>query len=281
MDPAEGARDVERTAREAAAAARRRAGSGRRRRRPHVEEHENHERWLVSYADFITLLFAFFVVMYAISQVSEGKYRLLSDALIQAFQSADRQRASPRAEIGVAPAGGAVIELPVRQHPEVRRRREEARLQGIADDIRRVLEPLVREGQVQVTQSARGISVEINAAVLFEPGQAELNDAALRSLDAVARVLAGVANDIEIEGHTDNSPIANTVYPSNWELSAARASRVVRLFAQAGVSPGRMAAIGHGEYRNVAPNDTAEGRARNRRVTVMILPSPEAPAPGA
>jgi chemotaxis protein MotB len=273
VDPTEGAKDVERTAREAAAAAasrgRVRATRGHRRRRD--EHHENHERWLVSYADFITLLFAFFVVMYAISQVNEGKYRVLSDALIQAFQSDERQRQVLRPDPGAAPDGRAVIDLPLKRHADARRRREEARLKGIADDLRKVLEPLVRDGQVQVTQSARGIAVDINAAVLFEPGQAELNEAAARSLWAVAQVLAGVGNAVEIEGHTDNSPIANNVYPSNWELSAARASRVVRLFAQAGVAPDRLAAIGRGEYRNIAPNDTPEGRARNRRVTVTIL----------
>ncbi|MEO8040714.1 MAG: OmpA family protein, partial [Betaproteobacteria bacterium] len=137
-------------------------------------------------------------------------------------------------------------------------------------------EPLVKEGQVRVTESARGIAVEINASVLFAPGQAELADASIRSLDAVAAVLAGVGNALEIEGHTDNTPISTVMFPSNWELSAARASRVVRLFAQTGVAPERMIAVGYGEYRSIDTNETPEGKARNRRVTVMILPLGEA-----
>lgn len=247
-------------------------------RRRHEEEHENHERWLVSYADFITLLFAFFVVMYAISQVNEGKYRVLSDALLQAFKPADRPpaRLQPEPRRDSQPA----VQLPIKLPVDANRRRVEAKMKGIADDIRKVLEPLVKEGQVRVTESARGIAVEINASVLFAPGQAELNDGSVRSLVAVAQVLAGAGNAIEVEGHTDNSPIGTTLFPSNWELSAARASRVVRLFTQAGVAPERMSAIGYGEYRNVDTNDTPEGKARNRRVTVMILPAGESgPAP--
>lgn len=246
-------------------------------RRRHEEEHENHERWLVSYADFITLLFAFFVVMYAISQVNEGKYRVLSDALLQAFKPDDpgagRQRPDMRRDDQPQPA----IQLPIKLPVDAGRRRVEAKMKGIADDIRKVLEPLVKEGQVRVTESARGIAVEINASVLFAPGQAVLNDSSVRSLVAVAQVLAGAENAIEVEGHTDNAPIGTPLFPSNWELSAARASRVVRLFTQAGVAPERMAAIGYGEYRNVDTNDTPEGKARNRRVTVMILPAGETP----
>ncbi|MBX9964261.1 MAG: flagellar motor protein MotD [Burkholderiales bacterium] len=248
-------------------------------RRRREEEHENHERWLVSYADFITLLFAFFVVMYAISQVNEGKYRVLSDALLQAFKPADRPpaRLQPEPRRDSQPA---VVPLPIKLPADANRRRVEAKMKGIADDIRKVLEPLVKEGQVRVTESPRGIAVEINASVLFASGQAELNEDSIRSLVAVAQVLAGPGNAIEVEGHTDNSPIGTTLFPSNWELSAARASRVVRLFTQAGVAPERMSAVGYGEYRNVDTNDTPEGRARNRRVTVMILPAGEGgPAP--
>jgi len=241
-------------------------------RKKHEEEVENHERWMVSYADFVTLLFAFFVVMYAISQVNEGKYRVLSDALLQAFQPDGHRPVSIRTELQGSSRGDANITLPIKRPVDAGRRRVEARMKGIADDIRKVLEPLVKEGQVRVTESARGIAVEINASVLFTSGQAELNDGSIRSLAAVAQVLAVVGNAIEIEGHTDNTPISTPVFPSNWELSAARASRVVRLFAQSGVAPERMVAVGYGEYRSVDSNDTSEGKTRNRRVTVMILP---------
>ncbi len=244
-------------------------------RRQREEDHENHERWLVSYADFITLLFAFFVVMYAISQVNEGKYRVLSDALVEAFQPTGRQPIAIRSDVRGDNRGNSNIELPIKRQQDSGRRKVEARMKGIADDIRKVLEPLVKEGQVRVTESARGIAVEINASVLFAPGQAELNEGSVRSLVAVAQVLSGVGNAMEIEGHTDNTPINTPVFPSNWELSASRASRVVRLFAQAGVAPERMVAVGYGEFRSVDSNESPDGKARNRRVTVMILPTGE------
>lgn len=224
------------------------------------DESDGRDRWVVSYADFVTLLLAFFVVMYAISSVNEGRYREVSEALVQAFQTVDSR-----------PDRSSIVPPPIQHtHPAMRQR--DKPLEGMANDIRSVLDPLVRAGQVRVTENARGVAVEINASVLFASGQAELAEASLRSLQAVAQVLARAPNAIEVEGHTDDSPINSVVFPSNWELSAARASRVVRLFAEAGVDPARMGAIGYGEHRNVDTNDTPEGRSRNRRVVVVILP---------
>jgi chemotaxis protein MotB len=231
-----------------------------RRRRSEDEESDNRDRWVVSYADFVTLLLAFFVVMYAISSVNEGRYRQVSEALVQAFQTTENR-----------PDRSSIVPPPV-QHTQPPKREQDVPLRGMANDIRSVLDPLVRAGQVRVTENARGVAVEINASVLFASGQAELTPASLRSLEAVAKVLARAPNAIEVEGHTDDSPINSPVFPSNWELSAARASRVVRLFAEAGVEPSRMGAIGYGENRNVDGNDTPEGRSRNRRVVVVILP---------
>lgn len=216
---------------------------------------------MVSYADFVTLLLGFFVVMYAISSVNEGRYRAVSQALEQAFQTVDKKTATP-----------SVVKPIPQDHPLTERQKK---MQGMANDIRSVLDPLVRQGHVRVNESARGIAVEINASALFEPGQAELSDGAARTLMLVASVLAGAPNHLEVEGHTDDSPINNPVFPSNWELSAARSSRVVRIFAQNGVSPERMAAVGYGEHRSIDSNATPEGRARNRRVTVVILPLEE------
>jgi len=244
------------------------------------EEHENHERWLVSYADFITLLFAFFVVMYAISQVNEGKYRVLSDSLVNAFKVEARanQPIPTGLEAGKAASqsGQSVIRqnLPVRKSTpagELKRKQQETKMKGIAKDILQALAPLVRGGQVKVTQSSRGIAVQINASVLFATGQAVLEGESVTALQAVAAVLAGVENAIQVEGYSDNAPISTLSYPSNWELSSARASSVVRLFVDSGVAPDRLVAMGYGENRPVDSNDTAEGRARNRRVTIMIL----------
>lgn len=260
------------------------------RRRRVEDEHENHERWLVSYADFITLLFAFFVVMYSLSSVNEGKYRVLSDSMVQAFRSISvnvegNQMIVP-AVLPVAPP--KTVKPPLIEAPDSRpdpaaaaeRQALSARMRSMADDIKRVLEPLSRGGQVRVTEGAHGITVEINASVLFQVGEATLDGSASRALSAVAGVLAGADFPITIEGHTDNTPINTFRFPSNWELSAVRASSVVRLFVDSGVAPGRLTAAGYGDQRPLGDNDTEEGRARNRRVTLLIesMLGDEAPA---
>ena len=245
-----------------------------RRKRSYLDnrDSDNHERWLVSYADFITLLFAFFVVMYAISSVNEGKYRVLSDSLTSAFQSKVRQPgvAEPQALPDTQPR--AIDSMPRKiSKPTEQQRKLREQMRSMAQDIVKVLDSLVRDGQVKVTQTNRGISVEINASLLFATGQAQLRPDSIRALQQVARVLASAQKTVQVEGYTDNVPISTPQFPSNWELSAARGSSVARLFIDNGVAEERLSVIGYGPNRAVASNDTAEGRARNRRVTVMIL----------
>ncbi len=244
-----------------------------RRKRKAPEEHENLERWLVSYADFITLLFAFFVVMYGISQVNEGKYKVLSGSLVSAFHS-----------LGHAPVGGGtlildtataekmrrILQTPQEVQAEQKRGAMREKMRNMAGDIQKVLEPLVKEGMVRISEGAQGISVEINASVLFASGEALLNSNAVTVLKAVAQVLAHTDYQITVEGHTDNTPINTSHFPSNWELSVVRATSVVRLFQDNGVAPWRLTATGYGEQRPLTSNDSPEGRARNRRVTVSI-----------
>lgn len=238
-------------------------------RKPYVEDAENHERWLISYADFITLLFAFFVVMYAVSVVNESKYRVLSDALGSAFGGSAAAVGRPAPSAQVAPP----IVLPnllARRRAEALRRERE-RLTALARDLSSTLAPLVKEGKVRVTQNSRGVSVEINASVLFDSGDATLTADSREALAALAVLLRNDPHALQVEGHTDNQQIRRPVFPSNWELSAARAGAVVRLFADAGVPPARMTVVGHGDNIPVASNDNVEGRARNRRVAVTIL----------
>jgi chemotaxis protein MotB len=235
-------------------------------RKRYEEDTENHERWLISYADFMTLLFAFFVVMYAISVVNVGKYKVLSDALGDAFGGR-----------GAAVAPNTAVEQPFTLPNIVARkrleamRREKDRLTQLARDLTGTLGPLVKEGKVRVTQNSRGVSVEINASVLFAPGDAALTDTSREALSAVAILLKNDPHQVQVEGHTDDVPISNPLFPSNWELSAVRASSVVRLFIDSGMAPARLTAVGHGANLPVAPNDTPDGRARNRRVAVTII----------
>lgn len=252
-------------------------------RKQFEEEHENHERWLVSYADFITLLFAFFVVMYAISSVNEGKYRVLSNALGTAFGKAHIVTPSV-IEKSAAPIVPAIVAKQTAQqkiNSEILTREKDT-LTGVARDILKALAPLVKQGKVRVTQSSRGISVEINASVLFAPGEAKLTSESGEALNAVAQILKNDPHIIQVEGHTDSIPINTPFFPSNWELSSVRASSVVRLFLANGIPEKRLTAVGHGPNFPVADNETPEGRLRNRRVEVMILarlPDPETEVP--
>ncbi len=243
------------------------------RRKREEEEHENHERWLVSYADFITLLFAFFVVMYAISQVNEGKYRVLSDSINSAFRSIPGS--SSGATVAVNPNAPAPVMIPVKRNPanikaEQERAVKKDKLRNMARELNKALAPLVAEGKVKVTEGALGITVDINASVLFLPGDARLDIVAQRALLAVAEVLAPTDFPVLVEGHTDNTPINNLLFPSNWELSTTRAASVVRLFIEAGVDPRRLSAAGYADQRPVADNATPDGRQQNRRVAITI-----------
>jgi chemotaxis protein MotB len=241
------------------------------RRKPFEESHENHERWLISYADFITLLFAFFVVMYAVSVVNVGKYKVLSDALGDAFGGRGAaSKVSTAVEVEALPLSNIIA----RKRAEAAKRDRE-RLQLLARKLQSSLAPLVRSGKVRITQTSRGVTVEINASVLFNEGDAALAGNARETLQAVAGLLKDDTHAIEVEGHTDTTPIANAAFPSNWELSAVRASTVVRLFIASGVLERRLAAIGRGANLPIASNADSIGRARNRRVAVTILSGTE------
>lgn len=196
--------------------------------------------------------------MYAISQVNEGKYRLLSDSLLQAFkpESASPEH-SPDERSGAGPGHA---------------NQAQAKMKEIAHEVVSALGDLVNTGQVRVTESGLGVAIEINSSVLFESAQAQLTPQALPILQELARVLAPLPNDLQVEGHTDNASIATAQFPSNWELSSARASSVVRLFIEQGIASVRLVAVGYADTRNIVPNVTPDGRVRNRRVTVMILP---------
>lgn len=235
-------------------------------RRRFDEEHENHERWLISYADFITLLFAFFVVMYAISSVNEGKYKIFFNSIGSAFGA---QRNTELAAPDPIPLINPQQIASRKRAEAIRREREQ--MTAIARNLQKLLAPLVKEGKVRVTQSLRGVSVEINASVLFAPGEAKLSSASDQALKVVAALLRDDTHAIQIEGHTDNVPISTAFFASNWELSSARASSVVRLFIDSGIPEERLTAVGHASNQPVASNGDAEGRARNRRVAITVL----------
>lgn len=241
------------------------------RRRYEEDERDHHDRWLVSYADFITLLFAFFVVMYSLSSVNEGNYKVLSESIVQAFRQLSVSESGEHIMLPpVAPASPILPPAPPKDEGAEQRRQASERMRNMADEIRRVLSPLTQAGRVRVSEGAFGISVEINASLLFAPAEASLGPEGVNALRAVAQVLAPAGFPITVEGHTDNLPISTYRFPSNWELSAVRASSVTRLFIDNGVAPDRLTAAGYADQRPVADNGSEEGRGRNRRVTILI-----------
>ncbi|MBD1590122.1 flagellar motor protein MotD [Pseudomonas typographi] len=240
------------------------------RRRRLVEEHENHERWLVSYADFITLLFAFFVVMYSISSINEGKYKVLSQALVGVFN--EQQRSIEPIPIGEEKPLSTQPATPLNtDHPASDTALGQADpLKAITDDVRTAFGDLIASDQMTVRGNELWIEIELKSGLLFPSGDAIPSDKAFEIIDKVAKVLAPFGNPVHVEGFTDNQPIRTAQYPTNWELSTARAASIVRMLAMDGIDPNRLAAVGYGEFQPVASNDSADGRSRNRRVVLVI-----------
>jgi chemotaxis protein MotB len=259
-------------------------------RRHKHEEHANHEAWAIPYGDLITLLLAFFVVMYAMSSVNEGKYRVLSDSLVAAFNGAPKtlepvqigeKQLGPGADLAInlmrqpmidgqprrsiAPIGMSQMSAPsdpAAQHEE---------LAGVAHEVEQSMSDLIDRELVTVRRHGKWVEVEIKTDILFPSGVATLSPAAEQVLQQLAETLKPFPNAIRVEGHTDNRPISTSAFPSNWELSAARAASVVHLFTRAGMDPARLAVIGLGENRPAQSNATPEGRNANRRVLLVIL----------
>lgn len=257
-------------------------------RRRRQEEPENHERWLVSYADFITLLFALFVVMYSISSINEDKYRVLSATLTDVFASPARSPdpiqvgeqvrvLKPVASEFAEP--GQVYNMDRMQQAMEQTTADEPGATGldfvslsrIAADLEGELSPFVDQDLVKVTQTERGLEVEMKSRMLFNSGSTRLSHDAVKALSGVAVILKSLPNPIKVEGHTDDVPIRTVSFPSNWELSAARAASVVHLFSRRGVAPARMSAIGYGEFRPITENRDEVNRAKNRRVAIIIM----------
>jgi chemotaxis protein MotB len=249
------------------------------RRKPLDDDDENPDRWLVSYADFITLLFAFFVVMYSISSVNKGKYDKLASSMGGAFTG---ENASIQLKMNAGNASDTASKLKNQQKSIIKplpltylysekMRREREALTNMGIDLSNKLSPLISEGKVRVVQNNRGIRIDINDSVLFSPGSAELAGTASAMMNEIAIMLKDNQRHIQVEGHTDNIAIHNATFFSNWELSAVRASSVVRMLSEIGIAENRLSALGFGAAQPITENETPVGRAKNRRVSIMIL----------
>jgi chemotaxis protein MotB len=281
-----------------------------RRRRKHQEEHANHEAWAIPYGDLVTLLLAFFVTMYSISSVNAGKYRVLSDSLSAAFNGKPHsaqmievgakpvsiEESMPSHEVSRLMSAGLpeYLHMPLPQangtvrdgaptpgSADPRDAANEAhaayelalaqRLKQMEADVSSALDSLVKDRTVSVRRNGDDLEVQISTDILFASGDARLSQRAVSALQSLAVALKPWPNGVRVEGHTDDRPIRTAQFPSNWELSAARAASVVHLFADSGVDPARMSVVGHAEFAPLEANGSTAGRNANRRVTVTIL----------
>jgi len=251
-----------------------------RRKKNLLDASDNHERWLVSYADFVTLLFAFFVVMYSISSVNDEKYESLSEALDEAFSTIRKVRkVIDPIQVGTEPTTIQPIRLDnpttgeINKHRELSEEilKERRQLQLVSEQFQDVLQPYIENDLIEVKRHDFWIELEMNSQLLFLSGEAELSIKAIPVLKKIAEVIRRMPNVINIEGHTDNVPIDTVEFPSNWDLSSARATTVVREFVQNGISPKRLSAIGYGEFHPVADNNNEVGRNKNRRVVLVLM----------
>ncbi|HWW20247.1 MAG TPA: flagellar motor protein MotD [Steroidobacteraceae bacterium] len=281
-------------------------------RRKKYEEHDNHEAWAIPYGDLVTLLLAFFVVMYAMSSVNEGKYRVLSDSLAEAFhgQAHSAQpledpgpHAQPIEQMPLTQVNRMIMgQLPSRHLMQAPQQTDPAaattegdqngaeaaasltdasanELGHVAEDVDAAMASLIEAGQVHVHRHDNWVVVDISSDILFGSGQARLSAAAMGVLQRLADSLRTFPNAIRVTGHTDNRPIKTVAFPSNWELSSARAASVVHLFMDRGITAQRLSVMGFGEYRPVMSNNTETGRNANRRVEVMIMGRDANPEP--
>ena len=279
-------------------------------RRHKHEDHINHEAWAIPYGDLVTLLLAFFVVMYAVSSVNEGKYRVMSDSLAAAFQGSPKTmqpiqigqkqvgsgadikvslvqqgmlEGQPRSMLAPPPlASGKDLRGGEATGPRQGMQKEvilgstsagstAAQLQAVAEDVEKAMDELIKENLIVVRRHQFWVEVEIRTDILFPSGIATLSPKAEVVIRRLAATLQDHANPIRVEGHTDDVPISTPQFRSNWELSAARAGSVVHLFTESGIDPKRLAVIGLGEYRPAESNATPDGRNSNRRVVLVIM----------
>ncbi len=290
----------------------------RTRKKKILEDVNNHDRWMVSYADFITLLFAFFVVMYSMSSVNEGKYKTLTSSLGDAFLNAKKPAKSiiknnnetpfsetqenfladsdiifnpiplnnPTAVFNPIPLDNLTdifnpITNPdntqITEDSDQRRElsegilKERRQLKKVSEQLEKALETFIDDKLISVKRNDYWVTIEMNSQLLFLSGDAILSKKAQPALKKIAEVINPLPNVINIEGHTDNMPIGTVQFPSNWELSSARAASVVQNFVKEGINPTRLSAIGYGEFHPIDDNKTEEGRFKNRRVILVLM----------
>jgi len=244
------------------------------RKKKHAE-HANHERWLVSYADFITLLFAFFVVMFASAQADHGNAARVSESVRKALEEG-QVKAVVAAILGGAKdnkgQGNAMMKGPGGVQPTVRENKPPADLAGSLESLQVALKPEIEKGQLRISLDQRGLVISLRESGFFGSGDDAVYPGTYRSVEKIAGAIAALPSQVRLEGHTDSVPIHNSRFRSNWELSAARSIAMLELLvSRFDIAPQRLAVAGYADTVPLESNETEQGRAHNRRVDIVIL----------
>lgn len=245
------------------------------RRNKHQASHANHERWIVSYADFVTLLFAFFVVMFATAKADQGKRNAVSEAVRAALDGTSAPKtaaAKSKSSDDVGSAAYVLEEDTAKDNAAAKLAHAALELLPLMESLKKELKPEIERGTVELHMEARGLAISFKQAAFFDSGSSDVKETAIPTVGKVGEALRGIPNSVRLEGHTDNIPIHTSRFASNWDLSAARAIAVLDvLTSRFQVPRSRLAIGGYAEVAPVASNDTEEGRSRNRRVDVVVL----------
>jgi chemotaxis protein MotB len=251
----------------------------------HVEQ-EQLDRWLVSYADYMTLMFALFVVLYAMSIVKEEQYNVLADSITRMFEKSEQSgtgvpgsavltKPAPQSELelygtSLEEAKGPALVADAKQLSEVTAKQLGSPLQSVEQKLTRALANLLEQGLAKIQQDENWLTIELSSGLLFASGSATATASAQTLLAEITKVINPINNFIRVRGYTDNQPINNELFASNWELSVSRATSVLRMLERLGTAPQRMAIEGFGQYYPFSANDNAQGRAANRKVVIAI-----------
>lgn len=258
-----------------------------RHRSRHQQQHDEHlDRWLVSYADFMTLLFALFVVLYAMSIIKEEQYSVLAQSLTRIFETPSESETGlmgkgllshigPQSELtlygtSLEPAKGPTLLADASTLSEIDHKKLGSPLQSVEQQLVKALDSLIDQGLTKIQRDENWLTIELNSGLLFASGSATTTDSAVTLLAEITKIINPIDNYIRVRGYTDNRPINNELFASNWQLSASRAASVLRVLEQLGTSPFRMAIEGFGQYYPFTDNNTAQGRAENRKVVIAI-----------
>lgn len=230
---------------------------------------DNAERWLLTYADLMNLLLILFIILFAMSQVDTQKFQQLSQSLSAAFGSGSNSVLQGSAQ------GNSLVDFPATMpSPVIPAELEEKQIEGITQEVKQMIKGQGLEGSIDVKRQERGVVISINERLIFKSGSAEIEKASEERVLTIGKdILAKIPNKhIRVEGHTDNIPIKSTIFPSNWELSSARATNVLRILVEkAGIDPTLISAVGYGEFTPLVPNTSDINREKNRRVDIVIL----------